>query len=180
MKPNWELSDNKRIVEALKAGDQMAFKAVYMAYSRSLRNYAATILQDSEEAYEIVQNTFMAIWLNRKKLDETKSLQHYLLRAVHNNALRLVKFNLARRLREEKAMREQLGRGEEEEPISGKEMLAPVIARLPEQSRKVLKMSYWEDKKNADIAKELAISVRTVETILYKTMKKLRGEMKKN
>uniref|UniRef100_UPI003FEE4336 sigma factor-like helix-turn-helix DNA-binding protein n=1 Tax=Alistipes shahii TaxID=328814 RepID=UPI003FEE4336 len=57
--------------------------------------------------------------------------------------------------------------------------LAPAISRLPEQSRKVLLMSYWENKKNAAIATELSISVRTVETILYKVVKKLRGEIKK-
>ena len=57
--------------------------------------------------------------------------------------------------------------------------LAPAISRLPEQSRKVLMMSYWENKKNATIATELSISVRTVETILYKVVKKLRGEIKK-
>lgn len=57
--------------------------------------------------------------------------------------------------------------------------MAPAISRLPEQSRKVLLMSYWENKKNAAIATELSISVRTVETILYKVVKKLRGEIKK-
>ena len=40
-------------------------------------------------------------------------------------------------------------------------------------------MSYWENKRHAVIASELSISVRTVETILYKVMKKLRGEIKK-
>ncbi len=43
----------------------------------------------------------------------------------------------------------------------------------------MLLMSYWENKKNAAIATELSISVRTVETILYKVVKKLRGEIKK-
>ena len=40
-------------------------------------------------------------------------------------------------------------------------------------------MSYWEEKKNAVIADELSISIRTVETILYKVKKKLRKEIKK-
>lgn len=44
----------------------------------------------------------------------------------------------------------------------------------------MLLMSYWENKKNAAIATELSISVRTVETILYKVVKKLRGEIKKS
>ena len=163
----YDLSDNSRIVKALKKGDSTAFEAVYKAYSGLLRTYATNILQDTDAAYEVVQDAFMAIWLNRKSLDDTKSLRNYLLRAV-------------RRAREEKAMEEQM-MDWEEVPVSSQrnELLIPAIERLPEQSRKVLQMSYWEEKKNAVIADELSISIRTVETILYKVKKKLRKEIKK-
>lgn len=177
----YDLSDNSRIVKALKKGDSTAFEAVYKAYSGLLRTYATNILQDTDAAYEVVQDAFMAIWLNRKSLDDTKSLRNYLLRAVHNNSLRLIKAEEIRRAREEKAMEEQM-MDWEEVPVSSQrnELLIPAIERLPEQSRKVLQMSYWEEKKNAVIADELSISIRTVETILYKVKKKLRKEIKKN
>lgn len=154
---------------------------MYKAYSGLLRTYATNILQDTDAAYEVVQDAFMAIWLNRKSLDDTKSLRNYLLRAVHNNSLRLIKAEEIRRAREEKAMEEQM-MDWEEVPVSSQrnELLIPAIERLPEQSRKVLQMSYWEEKKNAVIADELSISIRTVETILYKVKKKLRKEIKKN
>lgn len=94
--------------------------------------------------------------------------------------LRLIKAEEIRRAREEKAMEEQM-MDWEEVPVSSQrnELLIPAIERLPEQSRKVLQMSYWEEKKNAVIADELSISIRTVETILYKVKKKLRKEIKK-
>ena len=176
----YDLSDNSRIVKALKKGDSTAFEAVYKAYSGLLRTYATNILQDTDAAYEVVQDAFMAIWLNRKSLDDTKSLRNYLLRAVHNNSLRLIKAEEIRMAREEKAMEEQM-MDWEEVPVSSQrnELLIPAIERLPEQSRKVLQMSYWEEKKNAVIADELSISIRTVETILYKVKKKLRKEIKK-
>lgn len=174
------LSDNCCLVKALKAGDETAFKALYLAYSIPLRRYASTILRDEEAAYEVVQDMFVAIWMNRKKLDESKSIRNYLLRAVHNNALRLLKYNIARKVREEKMMAVFSDICEEDEEVTDRIKALPrVLARLPEKSRKVLMMSFWEGKKNADIAKELSISVRTVETILYKVIKRLRGEMKK-
>ncbi len=164
------LSDNCRLVKALKAGDETAFKALYLAYSIPLRRYASTILRDEEAAYEVVQDM----------LDESKSIRNYLLRAVHNNALRLLKYNIARKVREEKMMAVFSDICEEDEEVTDRIKALPgVLARLPEKSRKVLMMSFWEGKKNADIAKELSISVRTVETILYKVIKRLRGEMKK-
>lgn len=175
-----DISDNRMVVCALKTGNEAVFKAVYMAHYRPLHNYARTILQDEEAAYEIVQDIFASVWLNRKKLDDTKSLRNYLLRAVHNNALRRKQSDAARRRREDVAASEMAHHHENDDTtIQGLEMLAPAIARLPQQSRKVLEMSYWENKKNAAIASELSISIRTVETILYKVVKKLRGEIKK-
>ena len=57
--------------------------------------------------------------------------------------------------------------------------LIPAVDKLPEQSRKVFIMSYLEEMKNMDIASDLSISVRTVESILYKTRKRLRDKLKK-
>ena len=145
----FDISDNRRIVEALKTGDEETFKEVYTAFCAPLRHYATTILQNEQAAYEVVQDVFTAVWLNRKRLDAAKPLRNYL----H-------------------------GGWDQEKEVPPPE-LAPAISRLPEQSRKVLLMSYWENKKNAAIATELSISVRTVETILYKVVKKLRGEIKK-
>ena len=56
---------------------------------------------------------------------------------------------------------------------------AALLNELPERSRQVMIMSHIENRKSADIARKLGISVRTVETILYQAMKKLRGKIKK-
>jgi len=165
----FDISDNRRIVEALKTGDEETFKEVYTAFCAPLRHYATTILQNEQAAYEVVQDVFTAVWLNRKRLDAAKPLR---------NSLRLLKYDEARRRREISAAAELHGGWDQEKEVPPPE-LAPAISRLPEQSRKVLLMSYWENKKNAAIATELSISVRTVETILYKVVKKLRGEIKK-
>ena len=55
----YDLSDNSRIVKALKKGDSTAFEAVYKAYSGLLRTYATNILQDTDAAYEVVQDALI-------------------------------------------------------------------------------------------------------------------------
>ena len=77
----FDISDNRRIVEALKTGDEETFKEVYTAFCAPLRHYATTILQNEQAAYEVVQDVFTAVWLNRKRLDAAKPLRNYLLRA---------------------------------------------------------------------------------------------------
>ena len=76
----FDISDNRRIVEALKTGDEETFKEVYTAFCAPLRHYATTILQNEQAAYEVVQDVFTAVWLNRKRLDAAKPLRNYLLR----------------------------------------------------------------------------------------------------
>lgn len=182
----FDISDNESTVKALKAGNEAAFEAVYIKYSRPLRVYAGAILKDDELAFEVVQEVFVAVWEKRGGLDEGKPLRHYLLRAVHNNALRMLKTEETRRRREEEAERERLeeGKREAEEGTEERERRAEevnrAVERLPEQSRRVVRMSFWEKKKNGDIARELSISPRTVETILYKAKRKLREDLKKS
>ncbi|GHV21789.1 hypothetical protein FACS1894174_05650 [Bacteroidia bacterium] len=63
-----------------------------------------------------------------------------------------------------------------------KELLNSVfeaIERLPEKSRVVFKLVYFENKKAAEIAEILQVSVRTVETQIYKSLKFLRAELGK-
>lgn len=190
----FDISDNETTVKALKAGNEAAFEAVYMRYARPLRAYAGKILKDGELAFEVVQEVFVAVWEKRGGLDAGKPLRHYLLRAVHNNALRMLRAEEARRRREGEVVREREeqenrearnggGEGKTEEWEAREERATAVekaVEGLPEQSRRVVRMSYWEEKKNAEIAEVLGISVRTVETILYKAKKKLGKALKKN
>jgi RNA polymerase sigma-70 factor (ECF subfamily) len=61
--------------------------------------------------------------------------------------------------------------------INGEKMDAihKAIARLPEKCREVFVMAYIEEKKNAEIAEMLHISVRTVEAHIFKALKLLRS-----
>lgn len=172
------------LLDALIKGEEAAFEKIYKSYFALLRNYSASIVGDSDMAYEIIQNIFVALWENRKNLDREKSLRNYLLRSAHNNSLRYLKtqslhLQHQENLKKEKSEEEQENVIRHEEYPDPEQQLAALLNELPERSRQVVLMSHIENKKSADIARELGISVRTVETILYQAMKKLRGKIKK-
>ena len=172
MQHNFDITNNGEIVDALIKGDEATFAMVYKSYFISLRNYATSILSDQEAAYEIVQNLFVTLWENRKKLDREKSLRNYLLRGTHNNSLRYLKTHSLHQLHHEQIINH-------DPPTDPETQLANILNELPERSKQVVIMSHIENKKSTQIAKELGISVRTVETILYQAMKKLRAKAKK-
>ncbi|MEY8592868.1 RNA polymerase sigma-70 factor [Butyricimonas hominis] len=175
---------DQSLLDALIKGEEAAFEKIYKSYFALLRNYSASIVGDSDAAYEIIQNIFVALWENRKNLDREKSLRNYLLRSTHNNSLRYLKtqslhLQHQENLKKEKSEEEQENVIRHEEYPDPEQQLSALLNELPERSRQVVIMSHIENKKSADIARELGISVRTVETILYQAMKKLRGKIKK-
>ena len=118
MQHNFDITNNGEIVDALIKGDEATFAMVYKSYFTSLRNYATTILSDQEAAYEIVQNLFVTLWENRKKLDREKSLRNYLLRGTHNNSLRYLKTHSLHQLHHEQ-IKQEISE-EEQENIASK------------------------------------------------------------
>ena len=176
-----KIPDDRELAASIRKGDGAAFETVYTRYAPLLMHYSEMIVRDRDSAYEVVQDTFVSVWMHRRRIDPDKPIRNYLLRAVHNNSLRLLRKEAARHIREEYLAPEDMTvhQHEQEGPACDIERLIPAVDRLPEQSRKVFRMSYWEDMKSMDIASELSISVRTVEAILYKARKRLRDELKK-
>ena len=175
---------DQSLLDALIKGEETAFEKIYKSYFALLQNYSASIVGDSEAALEIIQNIFVALWENRKNLDREKSLRNYLLRSTHNNSLRYLKTRFLHlqhqeNLKRKKSEEEQENVIRAEEGPEPEQQLSALLNELPERSRQVMIMSHIENRKSADIARKLGISVRTVETILYQAMKKLRGKIKK-
>lgn len=170
------------LLNALINGDERAFEKVYKTYFNHLHNYSFSIVRDSEAACDIVQNIFVLIWENRKKLNPNKSLRSYLLCCTHNNSLRYLRTVALHKehqvnIKREKKIEELENVIVYQENTTSKKVTA-LLDKLPPRSRQVTFMSRIEGKKNRDIATNLDISVRTVETILYQSMKKLRGLVK--
>ena len=180
---------DQSLLDALIKGEETAFEKIYKSYFALLQNYSASIVGDSEAALEIIQNIFVALWENRKNLDREKSLRNYLLRSTHNNSLRngslrylktrFLHLQHQENLKRKKSEEEQENVIRAEEGPEPEQQLSALLNELPERSRQVMIMSHIENRKSADIARKLGISVRTVETILYQAMKKLRGKIKK-
>ena len=81
------MEDEDRLFRELQAGSWKAFQAFFDAYSERLYLYASGFLCDQEEARDIVQDTFIYLWENRKRITYTGNLYSYLLRSVKNSCI---------------------------------------------------------------------------------------------
>ena len=85
-----QLSD-KEIAEALQAGNENVFEQMFRLHYQRLCNYAAGILNDMDDAEEVVQQMFLNVWEKRMTMEISVSFKSYLYRAVHNACLNKLK-----------------------------------------------------------------------------------------
>jgi RNA polymerase sigma factor (sigma-70 family) len=80
-------SDRFRIL--LRSNPTDAIKLLYQLFYRRLFNIALMFTRDQDAAWDIVQETFLLVWTNRKELTagHEKSIEHYLVRIVRNKSI---------------------------------------------------------------------------------------------
>lgn len=165
---------------ALRNGDQAAFDAVFRQWYEPLCRYAARLAEgDMDEAEDLVQQVFVKLWEQHARLDIAWSLKAYLYKTVHNAALnRLRAANTRSRYLEHNALQLENTHVTPDETSSELgERLQKALDLLPPQCRLVFELSRFEELKYREIADQLGISIKTVETQMGKALRLLRFQL---
>ncbi len=172
----------KSLIERLRKGDQTAFELLFHFYYPGLVVYATQFTTDRNEAEEIVQDFFVRFWQKHNQLSPSDSLKSYLFLSVKNGSLNFLKHKKV----EERYIREMSELSvthlvyDPEFYVSSElqEKVKNAIDLLPEKCREIFIMSRIRGMKNEEIADELNLSKRTVETQISKALKVMRIELK--
>ncbi|MHA4809241.1 RNA polymerase sigma-70 factor [Flavitalea flava] len=157
------------------------FQAVFNAYYNSLCNYAFHYVKNADTSEDLVQETFLKIWQDRRELILSDTIRYYLFTAVRNNSITY--------LRQEKntgllpwggqdISAEPVRRGEVESQEEYEWLLNKAIDRLPPKCREVFLLSRIGKLTYKQIAVNLDISVKTVENQMSKALKMMRQFLK--
>ena len=66
------------VCEIALSDSQTAFKSLYLAYFQRLMRFTSLYVPSSVEAEEIVSDTFLSLWNNRKSLPEISNFDSYI------------------------------------------------------------------------------------------------------
>lgn len=155
---------------------------LFRTYYQPLCHYAYSFLQDKEDAEEIVQSTFLMVWEKRETLAIRTSVKPYLYAMVRNACLNVLKHEKIKQkyAGEEIAMADR-SHDSVSQAVASHELeyrIQLALEELPEQCRMVFKLSRFEELKYAEIAKQLDISIKTVENHMGKALRIMREQLK--
>lgn len=176
-----QLSDLELLAQ-LKESDAEAFNTLFHRNWSRLYAIAKAKTENEQAAFDMVQDIFVQLWIQRHTLDIRDSLQQYL-----SGAVRYQIFNYYRSLRREKAQLKQLGemlteeedsKEEKDERIRRERDLEEAVDNLPTRMKDVYLLRIRDEYSFRDIAETLDIKPQTAKNTFSRALVLLRQSIK--
>jgi RNA polymerase sigma-70 factor (ECF subfamily) len=168
----------KRLIE----GDQTAFELLFRFYYPGLVIFTKQIIFDPVESENVVQDFFVQLWVNRKKIKDSSTLKGYFFTSVKNRAFNFLKNKKIKEnvIGELKTMVETDCLYQPDIFVESElqEKIKQALTKLPKRTHEIFVLSRTKGYSNDEIAKMLDLSKRTVETQISNALKILRVELK--
>ncbi|MFD1143615.1 RNA polymerase sigma factor [Larkinella insperata] len=166
------------LIALIAKDNEFAFAEIYERYKGVLYLHAYRMLGDEDEAKDILQELFTALWVRRKELNFISALSAYLYQAVRNRVLDVI----ARKKTEEKyidSLSQFIASGEyiTDHKVRENELRSIIeseVARLPAKMKEIFELSREENLSYKEIADALNISDKTVKKQVSNALKILR------
>jgi RNA polymerase sigma-70 factor (ECF subfamily) len=175
------VSSEHEQIARIRAGDERAFEALFMAYYSPLRDFVSTYL-DRATGEELLQELFLTLWRKRETWNPAGGVRAYLFAAVRNRALNVLrKRRVAARASEQLAADEINGGAGQSNATPAQELsVAEVevacrsaIHELPESNRVVMALRWNYGMSHAEIAFVVDTSIKGVEAQLARGLRLL-------
>jgi RNA polymerase sigma-70 factor (ECF subfamily) len=168
------------MLDGIRKGQEGAYRELFREYYRPLTVFALRYVSDLDQARDLVQDLFVHLYENRTGIQITSSLRSYLYQSVRNRCLNYLDQQKSHREHQEKIKVSASEETNLEAEIERNEMehrIFRVVDTLPQQCKRIFLLSRVKGLKNEEIARQLGISKRTVETQISNALKKLKAEI---
>jgi RNA polymerase sigma-70 factor (ECF subfamily) len=186
-----QLTD-QQLIDRIRQGDGVAFKALFRTYYEPLCGFVESRIGDPSAAEDLVQNIFLGVWRRREEVDPGTSVKAYLFGAARNES---IDFRKRKKVRDDWKEEHQVdtqvdldgapgparqlnGPVEEAERRQLQEELQNGVDALPERRREVYILSRRHGLTYEEIAEVMEISPKTVDNQMVEALKFLRKRMR--
>lgn len=165
-------------VAGIRRGDPDAFRAVMEAYFEHAVRFAFGFVRERDVAEDVAQEVFARIWARRDEWTPQTSVRAYVLGAVRNRALDVLKHRgvEARHVELERSFMdggEAVGNTALERAADLK-VLYEAVAELPERRRMALMLRYEHGLSHAEVGAALGVTAKAAKELIVRTLDGLR------
>lgn len=178
------VQSDKELFIQIALGDEVAFGKLFNAYMPTLFPIISQITKSSGAAEDIIQETFLRVWINRDRLPEIEHPRAWIYKIAYHLAFTYLKkqANTDKHNQKLSAMySEKLNKNTVEENLAFKTLSAQVknaVNNLPRQQKMAYRLSREQGLKVEEIAKEMNLSPQSVKNTLVRALKYVREQIK--
>ena len=172
------LHTDKALFHLIAEGDETAFRELFHAYIPQLEPLVMHLTKTASVTEDIIQETFLRVWLNRDKLPAIENPRSWLLRIVFYQSFTwLRRQSVHHKALDALALGGEQMRSTTEEEVVYAAMLRVVgeaVQQLPSQAKKIYKLSREGGLRIPEIAERLGLSPHTVKNSLVRSLQTIR------
>ena len=169
------------LLKSLKNDDVKAFDQLFSDYGNRVYHFSLGYLKSSADAEEVVQEVFLRIWKNRGTLKPELSFKAYLFKIAYHQILEYFEKANQQRTFKDRLIEESINFTDElDEKVNYQMLLEKVeqfIEQLPERQKVILVKKRKEGLPVKEIAVQLGISPKTVESHLAAALKNIKKHL---
>lgn len=178
-----------KVVSAMSSpSDIDSFNSLFKQHYFALLNYCKGYVQDECVAKDILQDSFVSLWEKRHRLHPNTNMKFYLFSVIKNKSINYLKHKKIelQYSKDKKAILLETEMNltaiayDGSDFLIAKELNAKIektMLELPKRCRDVIFLSRRKELKNKEIADQLSISIKTVESQMTKALKYLREKI---
>jgi len=173
----------KDLCKRIADGDEAAFASLFNRYYPLLRPFIFKFTRSADKTEEMLQETFMRIWLNRDQLPDIEHLHAWIFTIASRQCLQAIRTELNHRKKLAQLQKLQETGLVTNTPLETTQLaeisrlVSQAVSKMPPQRQRIYRMSREQGLKPAAIAETLSLSVATVKNVLVTALKDIRDHL---
>lgn len=171
-------SNEHAIYRAALQGDREAFEMIIRSFSRNLFAIAYGILQNREEAEDVVQDTLVKAWKSRWRVRDPEKFPAWISTIARHRARDLARRRRPEPLPHDFESSETVAAGAGTESANLDSEVQAALSQLPELHRAAVTLRYFEELDYATIEHTLGLTNGALRGVLGRALGVMRRKLK--
>jgi RNA polymerase sigma-70 factor (ECF subfamily) len=170
-----QADDEIKLILRMQAGDEQALAQLYERLHRHVYALALEMLKNSEDAEEVLQDTFVNVFKSAHRFDAKRgSARSYLYTIARNQARMRLRARASRPRQAELTPDEAQGSNANSPDYTTPMSINAALDALEQQDRQLLEASFYQGYSHRELAETTGLALGTIKSRIRRALLRLR------